>query len=66
MADEIENEHMALLGSLEGPGSAYIVNTNTHNSAESYFLDGMFKLLMTHMVMPSWMMIRKPSLVKDC
>ena len=43
VADEIENEHMALLGSLEGPGSAYIVNTNTHNSAESYFLDGMFE-----------------------
>lgn len=43
VADEIENEHMALLSEVEGEGQAYIVNTNLHNSAESYFLDGMFE-----------------------
>ena len=43
VADEIENEHMANLAAVEGAGSFYIIDTNLHNSAESYFLDGMFE-----------------------
>ena len=43
VADEIKYEHMENLDAVEGPGSFYIINTNLHESAESYFLDGMFE-----------------------
>ena len=43
VADEIENEHMEQLSAVEGAGSTNIIDTNLHNSAESYFLDGMFE-----------------------
>ena len=43
VADEIDNEHMTQLSAVEGAGSSNIIDTNLHNSAESYFLDGMFE-----------------------
>ena len=43
VAYEIRNEHMGNLSSVEGTSSTSIVNTNLGNSAESYFLDGMFE-----------------------
>ena len=42
VAEEIKDEHMAILSTVEGPGEIYIVDTLLHNSAESYFLDGVF------------------------
>ncbi len=42
VADEIREEHMAILNTVEGPGSIYIIDTLLHNSAESFFLDGVF------------------------
>ena len=43
VAYEIRNEHMDNLSDVEGASSTSIVNTNLGNSAESYFLDGMFE-----------------------
>ena len=43
VADEIQYEHMDNLAAVEGPGSIYIIDTDMHNSAESYFLEGMFE-----------------------
>ena len=43
VADEIQYEHMANLAAVEGPGDIYIIDTEMHNSAESYFLEGMFE-----------------------
>ena len=43
VANEIRTEHMENLSSVEGSSSSSIVNTNLGNSAESYFLDGMFE-----------------------
>ena len=42
VADEIRYDHMVNLAAVEGPGSTYIVDTEMHNTAESYFLDEMF------------------------
>tara|TARA_B100000700_G_scaffold324797_1_gene431874 strand:- start:2629 stop:5517 length:2889 start_codon:yes stop_codon:yes gene_type:complete len=42
VADEIKYDHMVNLAAVEGPGSLYIVDTEMHNTAESYFLDEMF------------------------
>ena len=42
VADEIRYDHMVNLAAVEGPGSLYIVDTEMHNTAESYFLDEMF------------------------
>ena len=43
VADEIKYDHMVNLAAVEGPGDIYIIDTEMHNSAESYFLDGMFE-----------------------
>ena len=43
VADEIMYEHMENLVLVEGPGSMYIIDTDMYNSAESYFLEGMFE-----------------------
>ena len=43
VATEIKDEHMVNLASVEGSGSMYIIDTSLYNSAESYFLDGMFE-----------------------
>ena len=43
VANEIRTEHMENLSSVEGSSSSSIGNTNLGNSAESYFLDGMFE-----------------------
>jgi len=43
VADEIMYEHMENLVLVEGPGSIYIIDTDMYNSAESYFLEGMFE-----------------------
>ncbi len=42
VAEEIREEHMAILTTVEGPGSIYIIDTLLHNTAESFFLDGVF------------------------
>lgn len=42
VAEEIKEEHMAILSTVEGPGSIYIIDTLLHNSAESFFLEGVF------------------------
>ena len=43
VSNEIKTEHMENLSAVEGASSTNIINTNLGNSAESYFLDGMFE-----------------------
>ena len=43
VADEIKYEHMFNLEAVEGSGSMYVIDTSLYNSAESYFLEGMFE-----------------------
>ena len=43
VADEIQYEHMFNLEAVEGSGSMYVIDTSLYNSAESYFLEGMFE-----------------------
>lgn len=43
VSDEIKYEHMFNLEAVEGSGSMYVIDTSLYNSAESYFLEGMFE-----------------------
>ena len=43
VADEIQNEHMVNLAAVEGTTSSSVIDTSLYNSAESYFLEGMFE-----------------------